>query len=239
MSKNIDYLRKGAESLGLSLSDAQIQAFEKYKNLLLEWNKVTDLTAITDEISIYTKHFLDSLTVFRLLKAPLNASVIDIGSGAGFPGVPMKIYDDTISLTMVDSLNKRVEFLKTLTSELDLSDTLAIHGRAEDIFQDNEFRENFDCGVSRALAPLPTLLEYCLPAIKVGGYFIAMKGPGYEDELKISENALNILGGQVEKIDNFSLGENNQERTLLLIKKINKSPEKYPRGLAKPRKRPL
>ncbi len=239
MDLSKDYLKDLAENFGLSLSDDQIQAFEKYKESINEWNKVTDITTITDDKDIYTKHFMDSLTVFRLLKAPLNASVVDIGSGAGFPGIPMKIYDKTVRLTMLDSLNKRVEFLKEITDQLSLSDTEAIHGRAEDIFRKEEFRESFDYAVSRALAPLPTLLEYCLPAVKPGGFFIAMKGPGFEEELKISENALKVLGGQIEKVDSFLLGEDKQERTLLLIKKVSETPTKYPRGLAKPRKKPL
>lgn len=234
-----NYFKDLAQGFGLSLSDGQIKAFDKYKDLIIEWNKVRDITNITDDIGIYTKHFMDSLTIFRLIKTPLNASVIDIGSGAGFPGIPMKIYDKTIRLTMLDSLNKRVDFLKAVTGELSLEDTEAIHGRAEDVFHKVEFREKYDYAVSRALAPLPTLLEYCLPAVRPGGYFIAMKGPGYEDELKVSENALDVLGGQIEAVDNFLLGEDKQERTLLLIKKVAKCPEKYPRGSAKPRKKPL
>ena len=234
-----NYFKELAQGFGLALSNEQLKAFNKYKNLIIEWNKVRDITNITDDMGVYIKHFMDSLTVFRLIKASSNASVVDIGSGAGFPGIPMKIYDKTIRLTMLDSLNKRVDFLKEVTAELSLEDTEAIHGRAEDVFHKAEFRENYDYAVSRALAPLPTLLEYCLPAVKPGGYFIAMKGPGHEEELKVSENALDVLGGKIEKVDHFLLGEDKQERTLLLIKKVGKCPDKYPRGLGKPRKKPL
>lgn len=239
MGSSINYFKVESERMGFTLSCEQVDLFEKYKHLIDEWNKKIDITAINDDKDIYNKHFLDSLALFRILEKPLNSSIVDIGSGGGFPGVPMKIWDSSIKLTMLDSLNKRIDFLKTVIKDLGLKNTTAIHGRAEDVFNESTMRETFDYAVSRAVAPLPTLLEYCLPSVKIGGSFIAMKGPDCNEEIENSRNALRILGGKIEKIDTFYWTEEKFLRTLIIVKKIDKCPTAYPRGKAKPRKRPL
>ena len=233
-----EFLRRAKEP-PFSLTEEQIKEFSQFRALLLDWNERMDLTAITDPDEIDEKHFLDSLSVFRVMdrRAPLR--VIDIGTGAGFPGVPLKIANSNIKLTLLDSLQKRVRFLNEVIVQCQLTDTISIHGRAEELGQDPSYRESYDVALSRAVAPLPTLLEYCLPFVNVGGHFYCMKGPKACEEVEAAKHALQTLGGEIDKIDSFTFGEDDLQRNLLVIKKVHPTPKQYPRSQGKPRKKPL
>lgn len=208
------------------------EMYDTYLSYLLEVNSHTNLTTITDPKEVEIKHFKDSLTVLDYISE--NAKVLDIGSGAGFPGIPLRI-EKNFDLTLVDSVNKKVVFMNEVIEKLSLENTRAIHTRAEDYAKDN--RESFDIVVSRAVANMATLSELCLPFVKVGGIFIAMKGPKVDEELKEAENAIEILGGQVINIDRFTLEDN--ERANVIVKKIHPTKKKYPRGKNLPKKNPL
>ena len=208
------------------------QMYELYTDYLLEVNLHTNLTAITDPSEIEVKHFKDSLTVLDYIKE--NDKVLDIGAGAGFPGLPLRIEKD-FDLTLIDSVNKKVNFMNEVIEKLDLSRARAIHTRAEDFAKEN--RESFDVVVSRAVANMATLSEYCLPFLKIGGLFIALKGPKAEEELDQAKNAIEILGGQVIKLDKFQLDDN--ERVNIIVKKVRACKKIYPRGKNLPKKNPL
>lgn len=208
------------------------KAYQVYMDYLLEVNSHTNLTAITDPEEIKTKHFKDSLTVLDYIKE--GDRVLDIGAGAGFPGIPLRL-EKNFDLTLVDSVNKKVKFMNEVIEKLDLDKARAIHVRAEDFAKDE--RESFDVVVSRAVANMRTLSEYCLPFLKVGGKFIALKGPKGEEELEEAKNALEILGGKVIKIDEIDLDGN--KRVNIIVEKIRKSKNKYPRGKNLPKKDPL
>ena len=210
--------------------------FETYFNELVEYNTKVNLTAITDKQDVYIKHFFDSCLASEFI--PNNAKVADIGTGAGFPGVPLKIVRNDINLNLVDSLNKRIIFLDYLKQKIGVKYN-TYHSRAEDFCANTSNRENFDVVVSRAVAKLNTLAEYCLPLIKVGGLFIAYKGGEVEQEVQESLNAIKILGGKVEEIKNFSLPLDKGDRTLVIIKKIKATPKLYPRGKNLPKIKPL
>ena len=217
----------------IDINEKERLLFNNYYNDLIEKNKVMNLTAITEKNEVYTKHFLDSVLSLKNIKD--NSKLLDVGSGAGFPGIPLKILNNTLDITLLDSLNKRVNFLNEEIEKLGLSNIKAVHGRAEDYI--NVSRETFDYVVSRAVARLNTLLEYCLPYVKLGGYFIAYKSMDTDEEINESKNALNILGGKIEKVDKINLEGN--ERTLIYIKKVKNTPNKYPRGQNKPKSLPL
>ena len=210
--------------------------FETYFNELIDYNTKVNLTAITDKEDVYIKHFLDSCLASEFI--PINAKVVDIGTGAGFPGVPLKIVRNDIKLNLVDSLNKRIVFLDYLKQKLEV-DYNTYHSRAEDFCASLNNRESFDVVVSRAVAKLNTLSEYCLPLIKVGGAFIAYKGGDVEQEVQESLKAIKILGGQVECIKNFDLPNEKGSRTLVIIKKVKSTPKQYPRGKNLPKIKPL
>ena len=217
----------------IDINEKERLLFNNYYNDLIEKNKVMNLTAITEKNEVYTKHFLDSVLSLKNIKD--NSKLLDVGSGAGFPGIPLKILNNTLDITLLDSLNKRVNFLNEEIEKLGLSNIKAVHGRAEDYI--NVSRETFDYVVSRAVARLNTLLEYCLPYVKLGGYFIAYKSMDTDEEINESKNALNILGGKIEKVDKINLEGN--DRTLIYIKKVKNTPKKYPRGQNKPKSLPL
>lgn len=231
-------LRQGAREYELDLSDAQLDQFSLYAKLLTEWNEKINLTAITDEEGIVIKHFLDSLSIAPLLPKTANA-MIDVGTGAGFPGIPLKIVKDDMRVTLLDSLQKRINFLNDALAGLGLKDIKALHGRAEDYGSDKNFREKFDVAAARAVANLPVLLEYCLPFVSVGGLFIAMKGPEGISELKGSEKALKTLGGEVMEVKKFNLTKDENERCVILIKKCRHTPPAYPRKSGKPTRSPI
>lgn len=219
----------------INLNDFQIEQFEKYFSMLIETNKVMNLTAITEEDDVAVKHFLDSALPEKFF--PQNATVIDIGSGAGFPALPLKIVRPDLKITMVDSLNKRIGFLNDVIEKLNIEGANAVHSRAEDFAKDN--REKFDAAVARAVAPLNTLVEYLLPFVKVGGVCIIYKSSKLAEELKNSQKAIEILGSKVEKIEKYYIEEKELEREILILKKIKNTPPKYPRDKNKPKLNPI
>ncbi len=219
----------------IDVNDDQIQQFEKFYNLLLQENQKYNLTAITEKIDVYTKHFIDS--ILPIQDIPLNSNVIDIGTGAGFPGIPLKILRPDIKLTLLDSLQKRINFLNLLVENLNLKDVKAIHARAEDYIKNN--REKFDVAVSRAVASLPTLSEYLLPYIKIGGVAIMYKSNKLLEELNIGKTAIKELGGIIEKTEKFLIKEVDSLRYILFIKKIKHTNNIYPRGKNLPKTKPL
>lgn len=221
----------------IKINDEQIKSFEKYMNLLLEWNEKINLTAITQPEEIKLKHFVDSLTVLKYIND--DDKVIDIGTGAGFPGIPLKIMNKNTKITLLDSLNKRINFLNIVIEKLDLSNIQAIHGRAEEIARNKFYREKYDVAVSRAVANLSTLTEYMLPFVKIGGKCICMKGANVNEELERAQNAIKKLGGEIERVDNFYLSDNDNERNIIVIKKVKETNPKYPRKAGTPSKEPL
>ncbi len=232
MSKNIEIFKK----YNIKITEKQENLFDVYFKNLIETNKKFNLTAITDEKEVYEKHFLDS--VLPVINIPKNAKLIDVGSGAGFPAIPLKIVRPDIEVFMIDSLNKRVSFLNDMILKLNLEKCAAIHSRAEDFVKN--YREKFDIAVARAVAQLNTLVEYLLPLIKIGGQAIIYKSSKLDEELKIAEKAINILGGKVEKVENYTIvSDENIERKILYIKKVSSTPTKYPRSQNLPRSKPI
>lgn len=229
---------KEAEKMSIPVSKENEEKFEKYKEILLEYNAVMNLTAITDDEEIKEKHFLDSVSLLTSQKAEKGCTLIDIGAGAGFPSLPIKIVRDDIKVTMLDSLNKRVGFLNEVISLLDMKDIKAIHLRAEDGAKQKDLREKFDIATARAVADLSVLCEYALPFVKVGGYFIAMKGTEPSEELNKAKKAISELGGKTEEVKEVIL-PSNIKHSLIIIKKIKNTPSKYPRKAGKPLKEPI
>lgn len=229
-------LKNLANKIEIDLSEKQILKFLLYKKLLQEWNEKINLTAITEDNEIIIKHFIDSLTVIKHI--PENASIIDVGTGAGFPGIPLKIVVNNSNITLLDSLNKRLVYLNEVIKECELENIKTVHGRAEDVGNNTEYREKYDIAIARAVANLSTLSELCLPFVKVGGYFIAMKGSNVE-EIEEARKAIERLGGELEKIDNFILPETDMERNIVIIKKIKNTPKQYPRKAGTPANKPI
>jgi 16S rRNA (guanine527-N7)-methyltransferase len=230
-------LKQVFEQQGFFIDDKQADQFISYYNKLIEVNKVMNLTAITDYDEVLQKHYLDSVMSTKFIDWKEDAKVLDMGTGAGFPGIPLKILYPKLEVVLVDSLNKRVKFLNGVIEELGLTGAKAIHARAEELGRDANYREQFDFCVSRAVATLPVLLEFCIPFLKEGGEFIAYKSLKAQEELESSKRAMKELRCKLESNHSFSLGEN--ERTLLIIKKIEKTPKKYPRKAGTPSKSPL
>ena len=230
-------LKEYASALGISLEDAQLEQFDCYAKTLVEWNQKMNLTAIIEPLEIVIKHFIDSLTLLTAVELPQGASVIDVGTGAGFPSVPVKIVRPDIRLTLLDSLNKRVVFLGALSAALEQEND-CIHFRAEEAGRNPEYREQFDLATARAVAHLRELSEYCLPFVRVGGRFAAMKGGDVDAELAESSKAIELLGGEIEKIKHFLLPDDSR-RSIIIIKKISQNTTKYPRPSAKIAKNPL
>lgn len=232
-------LTEKVKELSIVLNDKQIQQFEQYYNILVEWNKVMNLTAITEYEEVVEKHFLDSLTIVNAIHVKKIETLIDVGTGAGFPGIPLKIAFPHLKVTLLDSLNKRIKFLNEVINLLELNDIKAIHGRAEDYAKQAEYREQYDICVSRAVANLATLSEYCLPYVKVDGLFVPYKSGEIDEELKSSEKAVSILGGKVEEVVKFQLPGTDIGRSLVKIHKIKETKKKYPRKAGMPTKEPL
>lgn len=239
MPEMIEVLLLGARMLQVELSAEMVEKFSTFYRLLLSWNEKMNLTAITEPEDVAVKHFIDSLTCFSVISLPRGAAVIDIGTGAGFPGIPLKIIRPDLQLTLVDSLQKRVAFLTEAGRELAFSSFTPIHGRAEELGQDKQHRERYDLVVSRAVAALPLLAELCLPFAKVGGNFLAMKGPDGKKELLAAQNALAILGGGEGQLHSISLPVSGDKRTLIVIPKNKPIPRAYPRRPGIPQKKPL
>ncbi|NLC88357.1 MAG: 16S rRNA (guanine(527)-N(7))-methyltransferase RsmG [Clostridiaceae bacterium] len=231
-----EQLKNKANQINIKLEDEQIKQFYKYMNLLLEWNEKVNLTAIVDPEEVILKHFIDSITIKKQINE--KEKVIDVGTGAGFPGIPLSIIDDNINITLLDSLNKRVIFLEEAIKELELKNIKAIHGRVEEFAKNKNEREIYDIATSRAVAPLNILLEYLLPLVKIGGKCICMKGSNIE-EIKDAKNALDILGGKIESIEEIILPGSDIKRNIIIVKKVKQTPLKYPRKAGTPSKEPL
>lgn len=230
-------LIKECENINLEISLEDANKFYKYMELLLEWNKKINLTAITEENEVIIKHFIDSLTIYKYLNEA--KSIIDVGTGAGFPGIPIKILNKEIDITLMDSLNKRINFLNEVVKNLNLERISCIHSRAEELGRDKKFREKYDVAVSRAVANMSTLVEYLLPFVKVGGMCICMKGSSIDEELKESEKAIKMIGGKVEKVEKIILPNSDYERNIVIIRKINNTNSKFPRKAGIPKKEPI
>ena len=230
MIKNL--LQNYIKDYKITLTENQYEQFQKYFELLAEWNEKMNLTAITDESGVALKHFADSLSLLNFVDIPQNSTLADVGTGAGFPGVVLKIARPDIKLTLIDSLNKRLVFLGEVCAQLGIKAEL-IHSRAEDGARDEKLRESFDFAVSRAVARMNVLSEYCLPYVKVGGAFCAMKGAQANEEFKESLNAINTLGGKLENKYFFELPENGGERAIAVVRKVKNTPQKYPRQSGK------
>lgn len=232
-----ELLKAGAEEFSITLEDSRIDKFLKYKDILIEWNQKINLTAIEDDRNVIVKHFIDSLSIVPYIKEK-KASIVDIGTGAGFPGIPLKIVCEDLKISLLDSLDKRIKYLEEVIKTLGLRGINTFHGRAEDYGVKQGFREAYDIAVARAVANLPVLLEYCLPFVKVGGCFIAMKGSNLE-EVENSHKALEVLGGKIEEIKELNLPFSDIKRNIVIVKKLRQTPTRYPRKAGKPSKEPL
>ncbi|MDD6235887.1 MAG: 16S rRNA (guanine(527)-N(7))-methyltransferase RsmG [Clostridiales bacterium] len=232
-----EFLKKAAQAEGFLLSDQQLAAFERYAELLVEWNQKINLTAITEPEEIAVKHFVDSLMLLKYIDLPENGSLIDVGTGAGFPGIPIKIYSPSVQVTLLDALNKRINFLDAVSKELG-QENRCLHLRAEEGGRKPELREQFDVATARAVASMTALAEYCLPYVKVGGVFAALKGFEIESELEEAKPAIKLLGGKIERVEQYTLA-GELKRSVVVIKKISQSSTKYPRSSAKIAKNPL
>ncbi|MFI3210860.1 MAG: 16S rRNA (guanine(527)-N(7))-methyltransferase RsmG [Peptostreptococcaceae bacterium] len=236
---NNKILFDGLKDFNIKANDKMISDFTKYREILVEWNQKMNLTGIEDEKEVFIKHFLDSVSIFEGNYIKDNIKIIDVGTGAGFPGIPIKIVNRSIKVTLLDSLNKRINFLQEVCNNIDIDDVEFIHGRAEDFGSDEEYREQFDIATARAVAGLPVLMEFCVPFVKVGGYFICLKGPNADLELEQSKKPMEVLGVEfVEKID-IKLPEIDLKHNILVFKKISQTPSKYPRKAGKPLKNPI
>lgn len=234
-------MNEGLEEISLTLSEEQKEQFYQYYELLIEWNKVMNLTAITELDEVVTKHFMDSLLLVKVIENIKEKpyKCIDVGTGAGFPGIPLKIAFPNLKITLLDSLNKRVGFLNEVIVKLGLEEIYAVHGRAEDFGRDEKYREQYDLCVSRAVANMSTLSEYCIPFVKKGGYFVPYKSGKVEDELKQAESAVKKLGGEMNPIVMHMLPGTDVERTFIPVKKTSVTAKKYPRKAGMPSKEPL
>lgn len=236
---NTDIFRSDLEALGIILTEKQIEQFLTYYEMLVEWNGFMNLTAITEYDEVMKKHFIDSISLIKAYDVNKPASVIDVGTGAGFPGLALKIAYPNLQVTLLDSLNKRIQFLNEVIEKLGLTGVETIHGRAEDFAKPGKLREKFDLCVSRAVANLSTLSEYCLPFVKVGGQFISYKSEKITEEMTAAENAIRILGGKVVNQVEFQLPDSDIYRNLFVIEKVKDTPKKYPRKAGLPSKEPL
>ncbi len=231
-----DIFLEEAKKIDISIDENQIKNFYLYMNGIIEWNQKINVTAITDEKMFIVKHFIDSLTVNHLVAN--KESVIDIGTGAGFPGIPIKILNPNLKVTLIDSVNKKLNVIRDLAEKINLENLEIIHTRAEDLANNFKYREMYDIAITRAVSNFSTILEYMLPFVKIGGYAICMKGPNFQDELEEARGAIEVLGGKIDKIESLNVNE-ELERNIIVVKKIKQTPKKYPRGQGKPLKEPI
>ena len=229
-------LKKRAEKIKVFLTEEQLEEFYNYKNLILEWNEKINLTAIKEDNEFIDKHFIDSLTISKYITD--DKEIIDIGTGAGFPGIPIKIIKKN-KIVLFDSLNKRLKVLDDIISKLELSKIETLHGRAEETFNNIKYRERYDVATSRAVANLNILVEYMLPAVKVNGICICMKAAEAEEEVREAKKAIEVLGGKIEKIEEIVLPDTDIKRTIIIIRKVKQTPKKYPRKPGTPSKEPI
>lgn len=241
MEKNFSQLKKDLDEFGIGLTVEMEEQFLLYYNMLVEWNSFMNLTAITDFDEVLKKHFTDSISLIRAIPdlAEKKYKIIDVGTGAGFPGIPLKIVFPNLSVLLLDSLNKRVNFLNEVITRLQLTDITAVHGRAEDFARNKEYRESFDLCVSRAVANLATLSEYCIPFVKRNGRFVSYKSEKVSEEFDVSGKAISVLGGEYENQVTFDLPDSDIYRNLFIIKKKSATPGKYPRKAGLPSKEPI
>lgn len=243
MKNHLNVFYDGLKSLNINLSDNQIEQFVKYYDILIERNKVMNLTAITEPVEVIEKHFLDSLSLVKAVKMTDELKVIDVGTGAGFPGIPLMITYPQLHMTLLDSLNKRINFLNNVIKLLNLKNIETIHGRSEELGKNIKYREHYDLCVSRAVANLSVLSEYCIPFVKKGGKFVSYKSGNSSEEVKNAENAIEKLGGKLGEIVDFSMKDTTEGaefgRSLIVIEKIKETPKKYPRKAGMPSKEPL
>ncbi|KMZ54485.1 16S rRNA (guanine(527)-N(7))-methyltransferase RsmG [Dorea sp. D27] len=232
-------LESKLQQLNITLNDRQSEQFKIFYNLLIEWNKVMNLTGITEYEEVVEKHFVDSLALIKAVDIQKIHNIIDIGTGAGFPGIPLKIAFPQLNVTLLDSLNKRIRFLNTVIENTGLKGIEAIHGRAEDYAKQPDYRENYDLCVSRAVANLATLSEYCIPYIRIGGIFVSYKSEDVEQEVECSKNAISLLGGNIKETVRFQLPGTDIGRSFIIIEKEKMTSEKYPRKAGLPSKEPL
>lgn len=236
---NTEQFLKDLKSFDISLSDEQVEQFLRYYEMLVQWNEIMNLTAITDFADVMKKHFVDSLSLVRICDLTRSLSLIDVGTGAGFPGLVLKIAFPDLKVTLLDSLNKRIHFLDEVINKLGINGVKTVHGRAEDYAKQGKLRESFDLCVSRAVANLSTLSEYCLPFIKVNGFFISYKSERVSEELANAEHAISILGGMMENQVELMLPDSDIYRNLVMIRKIQSTSLKYPRKAGLPARNPL
>ena len=235
------WMEEECSQIGVTLSEKQMEQFFQYYEMLIQWNEVMNLTAITEMDQVVTKHFVDSMSLVKAVSelGSKEIRIMDLGTGAGFPGIPLKIAFPQLKITLLDSLNKRVNFLNEVIQSLGLKEVSAVHGRAEDLAKQKEYRENYDFCVSRAVANLSTLSEYCIPFVKVDGSFVSYKSGKIDEELSQAENAVKFLGGKVTDVVRFPLMDTDMDRSFVVIKKTKPTAKKYPRKAGLPSKEPL
>lgn len=232
-------MKEASLEVGLDLTESQYNQFILYMRLLQEWNEKINLTAITEDEEVIKKHFIDCIKAFKSNAVKNARTIIDVGTGAGFPGLPIAIMNPDVKVTLLDSLNKRVNFLNTVVSTLGLKNVITIHSRAEDGARKPELRERFDVATSRAVANMAVLSEFCLPYVKLNGYFVALKGPAIDDELKDGQKAINTLGGKLENILEVNIEESDLKHNIVEVKKVSKCPKTYPRKAGIINKNPI
>lgn len=225
-----------SKDLNLEINDKQLELFYQYMNGIIDWNDKINVTAITDEKMFIVKHFVDSLAINKFVAQA--KSIIDIGTGGGFPGIPLKIMNYDKKVTLIDSVNKKLNVIRDITKDMNLGELEILHSRAEDLASKQEYRETYDIATTRAVSNFSTILEYMLPFIKVGGYAICMKGPNYTEEFEEAKVAIEVLGGKFDSIERLNVG-NELERNIIIIKKVKNTPKKFPRGQGKPLKEPI
>ena len=226
-----------ATKLNIKFTEEQLEKFYQYMNLLLEWNEKINLTAIVESKEVILKHFIDSLTINKYLKE--NSTLADVGTGAGFPGIPLKILRPDIKITLVDSLNKRINFLNEVIEKLNLENIVTVHSRIEDFGKNKNYREKFDYVTARAVANLAVLSEYLIPIAKIGGKCVCMKGSNVEEEITSGKNAISVLGGKLERVDEFKLPDSDISRNVIVLSKVKNTPVRFPRKAGMPSKEPL
>ncbi len=232
-----EIINKYLKEINIELKKEQTEKFYKYMNLLLEWNEKINLTAITEPEEVILKHFVDSLTISKYIEK--GSKLVDMGTGAGFPGIPLKILREDIEITLADSLNKRINFLNEVIKELNLKNIQTVHTRAEEFGKNKKYRESFDIATSRAVANLSTLSEYLIPLVKPNGKVICMKGSEVKEEVEMAKKAIEILGGKIEQEESFNLPNSDMKRNVIIIKKVKNTPAKYPRKPGMPAKEPI